>query len=91
MESRRVRVEGRVQRVGFRDWAVKQAQQLGITGWVRNLSDGAVEILAQGAESAVEAFTEACREGPRFAQVTRVHTSEASDPRVKGFTKRFGG
>ncbi|MBW4330870.1 acylphosphatase [Stakelama sp. CBK3Z-3] len=90
MDACRLLVEGRVQRVGYRDWAVKTAKELNITGWIRNLQDGRVEILAAGDAGAVEAFTEACHEGPRAAQVSRVDVQAEPSPRMlKGFTKRF--
>ena len=85
----RVLVSGRVQQVGYRDYVVRQAQKLGVRGWVRNLSDGRVEMLADGEQDAVEAFLAACREGPQLARVDDVVTAPATDRAVKGFTKRF--
>jgi len=85
----RVLVSGRVQQVGYRDHMVRQAQRLGIRGWVRNLSDGRVEMLADGEQDAVDAFLAACREGPQLARVDDVVATPASDRPVKGFTKRF--
>lgn len=89
MSVQRLLVEGRVQRVGYRDWAVRTAQQLGITGWVRNLNDGRVEILAAGEDMAVDTFVDRCREGPAMAEVRRVDASPSELRQVKGFTKRF--
>jgi len=65
----RVFVSGRVQGVAYRFFAEKCAHTLGITGWVRNLSDGRVEVLAEGRADDVEAFLDRLREGPRLAQV----------------------
>ena len=85
----RVLVSGRVQQVGYRDFVVRQAQRLVVTGWVRNLSDGRVEMLADGDQAAVDAFLAVCREGPTLARVEDVVAFPADDRAVKGFTKRF--
>ena len=65
-------VSGRVQGVGFRLFVLRQAEEAGVRGWVRNLADGRVEIRAQGRPHAVEALTSAVRQGPRHAQVDTV-------------------
>jgi acylphosphatase len=86
----RMLVSGRVQRVGYRDWTIRNARQLGLTGWVRNLSDGRVEVLADGDEDALHKFLEALRAGPRLATVEHVEAlSAAEEKAVKGFTKRL--
>jgi acylphosphatase len=90
MTAQRIYVSGRVQRVGYRDWVVRTARQLGVRGWVRNLNDGRVELLADGDDDAVGALTEACREGPPLADVAHVEAVAAeSDRNARGFTKRF--
>jgi acylphosphatase len=89
MSVQRVLVEGRVQRVGYRDWGVRTAKLWGVSGWVRNLSDGRVEILAVGDDATVDAFIVHCREGPPLAQVARIDAMPAEAKNVKGFTKRF--
>lgn len=89
MSAQRLVIEGRVQRVGYRDWAVRTARQLGVIGWVRNLQDGRVEILADGEDMALDTFVDRCREGPMMAQVERVDAMPAEAGNVKGFTKRF--
>jgi acylphosphatase len=89
MTTQRLLIEGRVQRVGYRDWAVRTALQLGVVGWVRNLQDGRVEILADGADMAVDTFIDRCREGPAMAEVRRLDATPAERGNVKGFTKRF--
>ncbi len=75
-----LRISGRVQGVGYRYWAVGTARELALTGWVRNLTDGSVEALAQGAPEAVEAFVSACREGPPGAKVTSVENNHCLTP-----------
>ena len=66
-------VSGRVQGVGFRRWAERQAEKLNLSGWVRNLSDGRVEIMAEGLETNELAFWQACRKGPLFGKVIEIN------------------
>jgi acylphosphatase len=68
---------GRVQGVGFRYFVVREADALGLGGWVRNLSSGEVEVMAQGAPSALDRLEEAIRRGPRFAIVESVNREAA--------------
>lgn len=65
-------ISGRVQGVGFRKATQIEAQQAGATGWVRNTSDGRVEVLAQGSALAIEKLTLWLADGPPAAQVTAV-------------------
>lgn len=89
MKTVRVLVSGRVQGVGFRAFAQRQADRLGIDGWVRNLPDGRVEALAAGEETAVAEFVEALRRGPLIARVAGVEVAEAPDDRpAPGFAQR---
>ena len=76
-----IRVEGRVQRVGFRDFAVRAARELGINGTTRNLADGAVEIIAQGERGAVETLLAGLSVGPLAADVTAVTSEPVSAER----------
>ena len=69
---RRVVVEGAVQGVGYREFARRAALRLGVSGWVRNRSDGAVEALICGPRAAVEAMIAEMRKGPRLAAVDSV-------------------
>ncbi|WP_189674853.1 MULTISPECIES: acylphosphatase [Sphingomonas] len=89
MTMQRVFVSGKVQRTGYRDWAVRKAQELGLTGWVRNLNDGRVELLVVGEDEAVVAMAEACREGSEHSRVDHVEALPADERAPKGFTKRF--
>ena len=66
-----VRVEGIVQGVGFRAFTLRQAQQLGLKGWVRNRWDGSVEVVAEGPKGALEDLVRRLERGPISAQVTR--------------------
>jgi acylphosphatase len=78
---RHVIVVGRVQGVFYRDTCRNQAALLGVTGWVANRSDGAVEAELEGEESAVGALIMWMREGPPRAVVTAVDVSDAGTPR----------
>jgi acylphosphatase len=72
-------VAGRVQGVWFRESCRGEAERLGVTGWVRNLADGRVEIEAQGDRAAVDALLTWAHEGPRLAIVESV-TVESRPP-----------
>ena len=77
MIRRRVVARGRVQGVFFRDSVRRQAQTRGVSGWVSNRLDGAVEAVFEGEPDAVAAMVEWCRRGPRGADVEDVEeTSE---------------
>ena len=70
---------GLVQGVFFRDSTRREAQRLGVTGWVRNEPDGTVAIEAQGPDPAVEALVDFCRRGPGHARVDQL-VVDAMDP-----------
>jgi acylphosphatase len=84
------RVRGRVQGVGFRWFVEKEAATLGIAGWVRNRSDGSVEVLAQGTREQLFAFRTKLHEGPRAARVDEVEEFE-SEPQQDRKTFRIEG
>jgi acylphosphatase len=67
-----LRIKGRVQGVGFRFSAVDEARRLALTGWVRNTSDGEVELVAEGPKDRLRRLATWCHVGPRGAQVTDV-------------------
>lgn len=72
MERLHAIVYGRVQGVNFRSATVRRAAAYGLLGWVRNLSDGSVEVVAEGERAALESFLSFLHEGPPSAEVTRV-------------------
>ncbi|MGH9488908.1 MAG: acylphosphatase [Terriglobales bacterium] len=82
-------VWGEVQGVGFRAFAARQAAALGISGWVRNREDGAVEALAVGPAAALEQFRQALERGPAAARVRRVEMTAAGAPPPKTAATRF--
>ena len=65
-------MHGDVQGVGFRYFAQRKAQQLGLRGWVRNNDDGTVELVAEGERKDLEELRRAVEQGPRMAHVDRV-------------------
>ncbi len=71
-------IEGRVQRVGYRNWTVGEARRLGLRGWVRNLSDGRVEAVFAGDDQVVAEMLDLCRDGPRWARVDNIEMIEDS-------------
>jgi acylphosphatase len=62
-------ITGRVQGVGFRDWAERRAQEAGLAGYVRNRREGTVELVISGSETQIDAMLAQCRRGPRLAIV----------------------
>lgn len=80
-----VRIEGRVQGVWYRGWAVQEAIHRGLGGWVRNRRDGSVEALFAGPKPAVDAMLEACWQGPPSARVSKVTYKPADPPERAGF------
>ena len=70
-------VRGRVQGVGFRWYVQREAEMLGVSGWVRNNFDGAVEVLASGSNEQLSALAAKLRAGPRAARVDAVEESTA--------------
>lgn len=73
-------VSGRVQGVFFRAATCEEAARLGLKGWVRNLRDGRVEVLACGEDSALEPFQQWLRDGPDMARVEHVEVREEPVP-----------
>jgi acylphosphatase len=71
-------VRGRVQGVGFRDYTQRTADSLGLTGYVRNLDDGRVEVYAAGLPDKLSDLSAALRKGPRFSDVRGVEEQEAA-------------
>lgn len=83
------RVRGVVQGVFFRASTRDQAQALGLNGWVRNMPDGSVEVLACGPDVAVQALQSWLWQGPPGASVDEVLCGDAPDPVMAGFEIRY--
>jgi acylphosphatase len=85
VEARHVLVAGRVQGVWFRDTCCEQARNLGVAGWVRNLGDGRVEAVFEGAPGAVDRMVAWCHEGPSRARVDTVEVTTRTPDGLAGF------
>jgi acylphosphatase len=81
-------IRGLVQGVFFRDSLRRVAVREGVTGWVENRPDGAVEAVFEGPPAAVERVLEFARHGPRGARVDSVETAEEPDEGISGFSIR---
>lgn len=83
-----IQVRGRVQNVGFRAHVEYHAAQIGgITGWVRNVGNDTVEVVAEGERATVEKFIEFVKQGPR---VSRVDEANVEYEEATGEFKEFG-
>ena len=91
--AKRYFVSGMVQGVGFRYFALRAAQRLGLAGYVRNLGDGRVEVYAVGADGMLVQLRAELERGPRAAQVSTVTEEEAAiDPEfARGFSVEYDG
>jgi acylphosphatase len=81
-------VRGRVQGVFFRDSIQRRADSNGISGWVTNRADGAVEAVFEGEADGVEAMVDFCRRGPSRAEVVDVEVDEEEPGGLSGFQVR---
>lgn len=88
MIRRRVIVRGRVQGVFFRDTTRRRAAEAGVSGWVTNRADGAVEAVFEGDADAVERMVRFASEGPRGASVEEVEVGEEEPEGLSGFEIR---
>ncbi|MEO0292972.1 MAG: acylphosphatase [candidate division WOR-3 bacterium] len=90
MQRLHIWVSGIVQGVGFRYFTIRQAREIGISGWVRNLPDGRVEIVAEGESWRLKEFLENIKVGPSHATVTKVEVREEEYKKeFEGFEVRF--
>jgi acylphosphatase len=71
--------------VFFRDTVRRRAESMGVSGWVANRDDGAVEAVFEGPGKPVEAMVEFCRKGPGSAEVTELEVSEEEPEGLSGF------
>jgi len=83
-------ITGRVQGVGFRHFTRKNAENLGVTGWVKNLSDGRVEAVFQGSEEQIEELIQRCKKGPVASYVQNIEIEKNSgEEDYKNFSVEF--
>jgi acylphosphatase len=82
---RRLVVHGDVQGIGFRWSCAREAQSLGVQGWVLNRADGAVEVVAEGDPAAVDELVTWAHHGPRHAVVSRVEVIEEAPQGLRAF------
>ena len=83
-----VTITGRVQGVGFRAFVRRTAEQYGLDGWVRNRSDGSVELLVIGEPERIDLLLEACNAGPPLAKPDEITVRGAADDGTKGFSEQ---
>lgn len=89
-EARQWILTGRVQGVGFRYFAKRAADRLGVRGWVRNRADGSVEVRVAGSPQVLDLFREELRRGPAGARVAHIQEEMLPDPPPgRGFEIRF--
>jgi acylphosphatase len=84
MRTQRLLIHGRVQGVWFRESMRREAERLGVTGWVRNAPDGSVEAVVQGPDTTVDTLIAWARIGPPQAQVARIEQTD-----TQGHYSRF--
>jgi len=83
-EQRVIRIHGKVQGVGYRFFATRVARRLGLKGTIQNNREGTVDAVVEGEKSAIDDWIEELKEGPRYAEVTKI------DQERKDFTGRLG-
>jgi acylphosphatase len=83
-ELRLIRIHGKVQGVGYRFFATRVARRLGLKGSIQNERDGTVEALVEGESGAIDDWVEELKEGPRYAEVTKI------DQESRDYTGKLG-
>jgi acylphosphatase len=81
-------VHGRVQGVGYRYFVLREAEALGLTGFVRNLPDASVEVVADALPETLRAFENRLAQGPAFADVESVTSTQVPPLKMSGFSIR---
>jgi acylphosphatase len=88
MKTLHLFIIGRVQGVGFRDWLVRKAAKLRLTGWVRNVDADTVETVLSGEDDAVDTCVQLCWHGPSMASVSHINSTETKTPEQSFFIRR---
>jgi acylphosphatase len=86
--ARHYLISGRVQGVGFRYFAERAAREAGVTGWVRNIADGRVEVHADGTRAQIERFEASLRRGPSRSEIRGFESSDAAPAGGQSFEIR---
>ncbi|UCD17562.1 MAG: acylphosphatase [Candidatus Zixiibacteriota bacterium] len=87
-----VKVDGVVQGVGFRFWCLRVAREYEVTGYVANLPDGSVEVVAEGDRGIVNDFLDVLKVGPTYAHISGIKVEWYQEPRgFKEFTIEYKG
>lgn len=89
MEQFRYCIEGLVQGVGFRQFIQQKAKNLGLKGYVRNLAEGSVECVAQGAKEQLESFLHSLQKGPSFSRVDSISKEKIKTETFGNFLIRY--
>ena len=84
----RLRIKGQVQGVGFREWIIAEAGTRNLNGWVRNRSDGTLEMLMSGPDAMVQDMLKHCTHGPDAAQVTNIDIFREDELPAPGFKRQ---
>lgn len=84
----RLRIKGQVQGVGYREWAIGEATSRGLDGWIRNRSDGSVEMLIAGPDATIKEMLGACTQGPGAAQVANIDIHNETEMPPAGFRRK---
>lgn len=84
----RLRIKGDVQGVGYRDWAVEEANNRRLNGWVRNRGDGSVEMVISGPDAVVQDMLRATTQGPPAAQVHKIDINREDELPEPGFKRQ---
>ncbi len=91
LSALKLTVKGRVQRVGYRRYALDLAQELGLKGYVKNLPEGSVEVLVQGVEESIKGFIEALKNPPPPAVIREIYEERVEpSPEIKEFRVLYG-
>jgi acylphosphatase len=85
VETVRIVVTGRVQGVGYRAWFQEEAEELELSGWVRNRTDGSVEALVHGDKNKIDDLIKAAHRGPTLSRVDKVTVEAAKYDGISGF------
>lgn len=86
--TKHLKIFGRVQGVGYRNWLVETATRMNLTGWVRNRVGGSVEAVVTGDEDSIQKFVSLCYEGPPPAKVETISVSDGLDELLSSFEQR---